>query len=73
MRDLPTNVDVDAVIAVGQYLDDHSKTTPVSISDAIRVIRKRAKTRLSDFDLEQLIVESAGTRHLGLLLDTHDD
>ncbi|PBB64236.1 hypothetical protein CK228_34080 [Mesorhizobium sp. WSM4312] len=73
MRDLPKNVDVDAVILIGQYLDDHSKTTPVSISDAIRVIRKRAVTHLSDFDLEELIVECAGVRQLGVLLDTHDD
>ncbi|TIR17083.1 MAG: hypothetical protein E5X33_26905 [Mesorhizobium sp.] len=73
MKDLPRNVDADAVIAIGQYLDDHSKITPVSVSDAIRVVRKLAITRLSDFDLEELIIESAGARHLSVLLDSHDD
>ncbi len=73
MKDLPKNIDADAVIAIGQYLDDHSKITPVSLSDAIRVIRKLVATSLSDFDLEKLIIESAGARHLSVLLHSHND
>ncbi|RWD30846.1 MAG: hypothetical protein E5Y89_02190 [Mesorhizobium sp.] len=61
------------MIAIGYYLDDHSKTTPVSVSGAIFAIRKKAITTLSDEELEELIVESAGARHLAVLLDTHDD
>ncbi|AZO62000.1 hypothetical protein EOA75_11280 [Mesorhizobium sp. M1A.F.Ca.IN.022.07.1.1] len=70
MRELPPNVDADVVIEVGRYLDDHAKTTAVSISDAIRVVRRRAPaTRASELWLEELIVESAGTRQLAVLLD----
>ncbi|MDG4887894.1 MULTISPECIES: hypothetical protein [unclassified Mesorhizobium] len=68
MRELPPNVDADVVIEVGRYLDDHAKTTAVSISDAIRVVRRRAP-RASELWLEELIVESAGTRQLAVLLD----
>jgi hypothetical protein len=72
MRELPSNVDADAVIQVGLYLDDHAKTTPVSISDALRVVRRRAPTtRPGDIWLEELIVESAASRHLAILLDNH--
>jgi hypothetical protein len=70
MRELPSNVDADAVIEVGRYLDDHSKTTPVSVSEALRVIRRRINgSPISDGGLEELILESASTRHLAMLLD----
>ena len=73
MRDLPIDVDADAVIAVGRYLDDHAKTTAVSISEALRVIRRRVnKSRVGDSGLEELIVEGAAARKLALLLDTHN-
>ena len=41
MRELPFDIDADAVIEVGRYLDDHAKTTAVSIYEALRVIRRR--------------------------------
>jgi hypothetical protein len=70
MRELPSNVDADAVIEVGRYLDDHAKTTAVSISEALRVVRRRVTpSRVGDTRLEELIVESAATRHLAILLD----
>ncbi|MET2831748.1 hypothetical protein [Mesorhizobium shangrilense] len=70
MRELPSNVDADAVIEVGRYLDDHAKTTAVSISEAFRVVRRRVTpSRVGDTRLEELIVESAGTRHLAVLMD----
>ena len=70
MRELPSNVDADAVIEVGRYLDDHAKNTAVSISDELRVVRRRAPTtRVGDTWLEELIVESAATRQLAILLD----
>ncbi|MFD1986038.1 hypothetical protein ACFSOZ_26690 [Mesorhizobium newzealandense] len=73
MRELPFDIDADAAIEVGRYLDDHAKTTAVSISDALRVIRRRITTaRVGDMWLEELIVESAAARKLALLLDNHN-
>jgi hypothetical protein len=70
MGQSPSNVDADAVIEVGRYLDDHAKTTAVSISEALRVIRRRLITsRVGDMWLEELIVESAATRQIAILLD----
>jgi hypothetical protein len=72
MRELPYNIDADAVIEVGRYLDDHAKTTAVSISDALRVVRRRVNgSPISDSGLEELILESAAARHLAILLDNH--
>ncbi|TPN40164.1 hypothetical protein FKO01_03055 [Mesorhizobium sp. B2-3-3] len=70
MRELPRNVDADAVIEIGRYLDDQGKVAPVSLSCAIEAIRKLVQTGLTDFELEELILESAAARHLALLLDT---
>ncbi|WP_181165748.1 hypothetical protein [Mesorhizobium sp. B2-4-12] len=70
MRELPRNVDADAVIEIGRYLDDQAKLAPISLSHAIEAVRKLVETELNDFDLEQLIIESAAARHLALLLDT---
>ena len=73
MRDMPIDVDADAVIAVCRYLDDHAKTTAVSISEALRVIRRGVnKSRVGDMWLEELIVESAAARKLAILLDNHN-
>jgi hypothetical protein len=73
MRELPFDIDADAVSEVGRYLDDHAKTTAVSISEALRVIRRRVNnSRVGDIGLEELIVESAATRKLALLLDNHN-
>lgn len=72
MRELPSNIDADAVIEVGRYLDDHARTTAVSISDALRVVRRRVNgSPISDSGLEELILESAAARHLAILLDNH--
>ena len=72
MRELPPNVDADVVIEVGRYLDDHAKNTAVSVSDALRVIRRRVNgSPISDSGLEELNMESAATRHLAILLDNH--
>jgi hypothetical protein len=65
MRELPSDVDADAVIEVGRYLDNHAKTTAVSVSEARRV----NGSRISDCGLEELILESAATRHLAILMD----
>jgi hypothetical protein len=73
MRELPFDIDADAVIEVGRYLDAHAKTTAVSISEALRVIRRRVnKSCVGDSGLEELIVESAAARKLALLLDNHN-
>jgi len=72
MRELPSNVDAKAVIEVRRYLDHHAKTTAVSVSEALRVIRRRINgLPISDSGLEELIMKSAATRHLAILLDNH--
>jgi hypothetical protein len=71
MRELPSDVDADAVIEVGRYLDDCAKFTAVSVSEALRVIRRHINSsQISDIGLEELILESAATRHLAILLDS---
>jgi len=73
MRQLPFDIDADSVIEVGRYLDDHAKTTAVSMSEALRVIRRRVNiARVGDSRLEELILESAANRKLALLLDNHN-
>ncbi|MER9140058.1 hypothetical protein NKI20_28040 [Mesorhizobium sp. M0830] len=72
MRDLPKNVDADAVIEIGRYLDDQGKGAPVSIADAIRIVRKTAGTKLTAVELEELILECAAARHLAVVLDSRD-
>ncbi len=73
MRSLPRNIDVDAVLEIGAYLDDQAHNAPVSMRMAIAAVRRRLKTDLSDHELEELIIESASTRRLSLLLDSRDD
>ena len=56
MRELPPSVDADAVLKSVRYLDEHAKTTPVSISEALRVVRPLApSTRPGDTWLEELM------------------
>lgn len=73
MRSLPRNIDVDAVLEIGAYLDDQAHNVPVSMRRAIAAVRRRLKTDLTDHELEELIVESASTRRLSLLLDSRGD
>lgn len=73
MRSLPRNIDVDAVLEIGAYLDDQAHNVPVSMRRAIAAVRQRLKTDLTDHELEELIVESASTRRLALVLDSRDD
>ena len=69
MRPLPRNVDADAVLAIGAYLDDQAHSVPISVRGGFDEVRKRTATSLSDHQLEELIIESAAARHLALLLD----
>jgi hypothetical protein len=69
MHTLPRNIDADAVLAIGRMLDDHAKMASVSLADALNYIRKDCRTRLSDHDLEELVIEMAGSRGLAVLLD----
>jgi len=69
MRPLPRNVDADAVLAIGAYLDDQAHSVPISIRGSIDEVRKRTGTSLSDHQLEELVIESAAARGLALLLD----
>jgi hypothetical protein len=69
MRDLPHDIDADAVIAIGYYLDAHGWSTPVAISIAIPAVRRRVETALSDQSLQELIVEMCSSRRLAVLFD----
>ncbi|UVK46670.1 hypothetical protein BPNPMPFG_002364 [Mesorhizobium sp. AR07] len=71
MHTLPPNIDIDAdvVLAIGRMLDDHAKLASVSLADSVQQIRNDHKTALSDFDLEELVVEMAASRGLSVLLD----
>ncbi|MBS3650454.1 hypothetical protein KEU06_17710 [Pseudaminobacter sp. 19-2017] len=69
MKELPKDIDPDLVMAVGRYLDDHGRSTPVSLGVAIPEIRTRYSTRLSNKALEELILQMAATRGLSVLLD----
>jgi hypothetical protein len=69
MRTLPLNIDADAVLAIGRVLDDHAKMASVSIADIVARIRKEQLTMLSDHELEELVIEMAGSRGLAVLLD----
>lgn len=72
MRDLPPDIDADAVIAIGSYLDTHGWSTPVAISTAIPAVRHRVDTNLSDQALQELIVEMCSSRRLAVLFDAGD-
>ena len=54
MRALPQDIDVEAVMAIGRYLDDHGSGRPVSIHGALSSLRHRLESQLSDASLEEL-------------------
>ncbi len=72
MRALPQDIDVEAVIAIGRYLDDHGSGRPVSIQGALSSLRHRLSTQLSDASLEELLVEMCASRKLSILFDRRD-
>jgi hypothetical protein len=72
MRALPYDVDAEAVIALGRYLDDHGPSTPVSVLGTIAVVRERAATTLSDEEIEELLVEMCSSRRLFVVFDARD-
>jgi hypothetical protein len=69
MHTLPTNIDADVVLAIGRMLDDHAKLASVSLADSVEQVRKNQPTSLTDFELEELVIEMAGSRGLAVLLD----
>ena len=69
MRALPPDIDVDAVIAIGRYLDDHGSSRPVSVHGALSALRRDLNTQLSDASIEELLVEMCASRKLAVLLD----
>ena len=72
MRALPRDVDVEAVIAVGRYLDDQGSARPVSIHLALAALRGEIETQLSDAALEELLVEMCASRKLAVLFDRRE-
>ena len=72
MRALPQDIDVEAVIAIGRYLDDHGSGRPVSIHGALTALRSGLDTQLSDASLEELLVEMCASRKLSVLFDRRD-
>ncbi|PSJ61851.1 hypothetical protein [Kumtagia ephedrae] len=71
MKDLPADIDADAVITIGRYLDDHGRSAPVSLGIAIPEVRALVSTRLSNKAIEELLVQMAATRGMAVLLDNH--
>lgn len=69
MHTLPRNIDADVVLAIGRMLDDHAKLASVSIADSVEQIRGDQTTSLTDFEIEELVIEMAGSRGLAVLLD----
>ncbi|MET2832230.1 hypothetical protein [Mesorhizobium shangrilense] len=69
MRELPRNIDADVVLAIGEMLDDHARMASVSLAAAVTHIRKLQQTALSDDEVEQLVVEMAGSRGLAVKFD----
>lgn len=72
MRALPQDIDVEAVIAISRYLDDHGSSRPVSVHGALSALRRNLSTRLSDASIEELLVEMCASRKLAVLLDRRD-
>jgi hypothetical protein len=72
MRHLPRDIDVDAVIAIGRYLDDHGSSRPVSVHGALSSLRRDLNTQLSDASIEELLVEMCASRKLPVLFDRRD-
>jgi hypothetical protein len=72
MRALPQDIDVEAVMAIGHYLDDHGSGRPVSIHGALSSLRCRLETPLSDASLEELLVEMCASRKLAVLFDRRE-
>ena len=72
MRRLPQDIDVEAVLAIGRYLDDHGEARPVSVHHALAALRQRIDTQLSDAALEELLVEMCASRKLAMLFDRRE-
>ena len=72
MRALPPDIDVEAVIAIGRYLDGHGTSRPVSIHGALALLRRELSTQLSDASIEELLVEMCSSRKLAVLFDRRD-
>ncbi|MER9301206.1 hypothetical protein NKI38_32905 [Mesorhizobium sp. M0621] len=69
MHTLPANIDADVVLAIGWMLDDHAKLASVSLADSVEQIRGSQTTSLTDIEIEELVIEMAGSRGLAVLLD----
>jgi hypothetical protein len=72
LRELPTKTDAEVVFEIGRYLDQHGKSTPVSMFGARAVLRDRLPRAVPDNELQQLLVEMCATRGLSLLFDDSD-
>lgn len=72
MRALPQDIDVEAVMAIGRYLDDHGSARPVSVHLALGSLRQGTDTQLSDAALEELLVEMCASRKLAVLFDRRE-
>lgn len=69
MRELPRNIDADAVIEISKLLDDHPHLVPVPVHQLAVLVRQRVKTGLPNQAIEELIVEMATTRQLAMAFD----
>ncbi|TIQ29131.1 MAG: hypothetical protein E5X48_30565 [Mesorhizobium sp.] len=69
MQDLPRNIDADVVIEIGRILDDAPAEGGISVSETIAECRRHTSTKMTDEELETLIVRMSGPRGRAVIFD----
>lgn len=73
MQDLPRNIDADVVIEIGRILDDAPAEAGISVSETIAECRRHTSTKMTDEELETLIVRMSGPRGRAVIFDGEAD
>lgn len=73
MQDLPRNIDADLVIEIGRIFDDAPAEAGISVSETIAECRRNTATRMTDEELETLIVRMSGPRGRAVVFDRQAD
>ena len=73
MQDLPRSIDADVVIEIGRIFDDAPAEAGISVSDTIAECRRNIATKMTDEELETLIVRMSGPRGRVVIFDGRAD
>jgi hypothetical protein len=73
MQELPRNIDPDVVIEIGRIFDDAPAEAGISVSETIAECRRNIATRMTDEELENLIVRMSGPRGRAVVFDGQAD